>query len=170
MATLWIIDAYNLIRNSRGFSGLEAEQPELGRQAALDWLADFRSVTGQGVWAIFDAYSGVHQKPIEKFHEGIKILESRGGYTADEEIALLARQKREGAVVVSSDKEVIEAAIQAGSSVLTSEEFEREVEKILAKAWEEAEEGLPNDLPKKGRAFQPPKEKKKAYQILRKYQ
>ena len=47
MATLWIIDGYNFIRQSRRFSGLEAERGEKGKAAALRWLGRFSERTGE---------------------------------------------------------------------------------------------------------------------------
>jgi len=72
-------------------------------------------------------------------------------------------------VVVSSDKEVQRAAVKAGASILSTPEFEREVGKILDR---EADEPLESgrDMRRKGDAFQVPREKKRAYFLLRKYQ
>lgn len=170
MATLWIIDGYNFIRNSRRFAELEAHQPEAGKEEALGWLADFSESTGEPVCVVFDAYSGLHRELRDKSKWGIQILESRGGYTADEEIQALSQEKGQGAIVVSSDREVFEAAVRAGASYLKSEEFEREVAKIFAKIdLGDDEEEFTRGSPK-GLSFKAPKEKKKAYQILKKYQ
>src|SRR5215813_6090330 len=139
MASLWIIDAYNFIRQSRRFSALEAEQGSLGRSAALRWLGDFSLRTGERVCVVFDAYSGLQREPLESHVHGLTVLASRGGYTADEEIIALAKEKGQAAVVVSSDREVLDAAMKAGVSVLKSEEFEREVAKILEGAPEREE-------------------------------
>lgn len=168
MATRWIIDGYNFIRSSRRFAEWEAEEPQAGRRAALEWLGDFSQMTGQGVTVVFDAYSGVERTLKENSAFGITVLESRGSYTADEEILALAQALGERAVVVSSDREVQTGALRAGCSILTSQEFERELAKIFwAHDRDEGED--PEDTPR-GRAFRPPKEKKKAYQLLRKFQ
>jgi uncharacterized protein len=170
MPTLWIIDGYNFIRQSSRFSELEAENTERGKAAALRWLGRFAERTGERLCVIFDAYTGIHREPIEQSTFGIQVLASRGGYTADEEIIALAREKGDAAVVVSSDREILDAAIKAGASVLKSQEFEREVGKILERGEAEDEEIRARRRPGKGSAFRPPREKKKAYIILRKYQ
>jgi uncharacterized protein YaiI (UPF0178 family) len=103
---------------------------------------------------------------------GLTVLVSRGGYTADEEIIAMAREKGEAAVVVTSDRMILEAAVKAGASVLHSDEFERELGKILDgnPSGEEEETQRARRRPGKGNAFRPPKEKKKALALLKKYQ
>ena len=113
------------------------------------------------------AYSGLSRQLKDRSALGIQILESRGGYTADEEIIELAKLKGQNAIVISSDREVMTAAIKAGCSVLTAPEFEREIAKIFRA--NPAMRSAPRPTGK-GQAFRPPKEKKKALLLLRKYQ
>ncbi len=170
MASLWIIDGYNFIRVSRRFSAWEGESPEAGREAALSWLGEFSQLTGQEVCVILDAYGGLNREMKQRRAFGIEILESRGGYTADEEILQRAKLLGERAIVISSDREVFQGAIRAGCSVLNSQEFESEVEKIFRR-FRENPRNFPQDAaPRPLRGNTPPKEKKKAFQILRKYQ
>lgn len=170
MATVWIIDGYNFIRTSQRFAGWEAEAPQTGRQAALEWLGEFAQLTGESLWVVLDAYSRLENHRGEKHFLGLKVMESRGAYTADEEIVELAQERGEGAIVVSSDRQVLAGAIKAGASVLTSQEFEREVSRIL-RAQEVEEDFRKSRSPKgKGMAFRPPKEKQKAYQRLKRFQ
>lgn len=168
MATYWIIDAYNFIRTSRRFALLEAEAPEEGKQAALAWLQDFATLTGEKTWLVFDAYSRLAKERDESWQKGLKIIQSRGAYTADEEISELAKTYQDSAIVVSSDREVQQNAVRAGASILSSQEFEREVAKVLKSLRGERDfDERPSS--KKGQAFRPPKEKKKAYQRFRKF-
>src|SRR6185503_946007 len=53
----------------------------------------------------------------------VRVVFSRPPLTADDELMRLARQLRNGAVVVSSDRKVQDAARRAGSAVLTAEQF-----------------------------------------------
>jgi predicted RNA-binding protein with PIN domain len=53
----------------------------------------------------------------------IRVIFSRPPSTADDELMRLSRQLRNGAVVVSSDRKVQDAARRAGSAVLTAEQF-----------------------------------------------
>ena len=168
MPTLWIIDGYNFIRQSRRFAELEAADGAQGREAALRWLGRFQEETGERVRVVFDAYSGLAREPTVGKKYDVEIWLSRGGYTADEEIVALAQSLGQGCIVVSSDREVLDGAIRGGASVINSGEFEREVGKVFARDSGAAEHEA--STRGKGRAFQPPKEKKKAFQLLRKYQ
>jgi len=171
MATLWIIDGYNFIRQSRRFAELEAKHGQRGKDAALAWLGEFSAETGERVCVVFDAYSGLHREMQSSHPHGLSVLASRGGYTADEEIIAMVRERGEAAIVVSSDRMIVDAAVKAGASVLKSEEFEREVGKILEHEGPEDEASLrARRKPGKGNAFQAPKEKKKALALLKKYQ
>ena len=170
MATLWIIDGYNFIRQSRRFAELEAENGPRGRQAALAWLGEFVTKTGERVSVVFDAYSRLENQIHETKIFGLNILASRGGYTADEEIITMAKARGEAAVVISSDRMILDAAIKAGSSVLKSDEFERELAKILEGPLPDESTRRARRRPGKGDAFRPTKEKKKALALLKKYQ
>lgn len=171
MPTTWLIDGYNFIRTSKRFGGWEAESPQEGREAALRWLGEFAQLTEEVLWVIFDAYSRLAKERANKNQYGLQIIESRGSYTADEEIVELARERGESAIVISSDREVLENAKKAGAGILTSQEFEREVAKILTVQNNLfQEEHFYSNHRNKGTAFRPPKEKKKAYQRLRRYQ
>ncbi len=167
MSTLWIIDGYNFIRGSRRFSELETRDPERGRETALRWLGSFAEQCGERLRVVLDAYSGYQREPIVGEKYGLEIWRSRGSTTADEEIGLLAREFKEACVVISSDREVQEAAVVAGAAILSVLEFERELGKIL-EAPEEDEAGP--ERRRRGNPFRPPQEKKRAYFLLRKYQ
>ncbi|MCP5467792.1 MAG: NYN domain-containing protein [Deltaproteobacteria bacterium] len=169
MASHWIIDAYNFIRQSPYLSNIEVHQEERAKEELFQFLNDFAEITQEKIIVVFDAYSGTHSEPIKKIKGYLSIIESRGSYTADEEIIMLAQSLREAAIVISSDREVMRGASKAGASILSSSEFEREVDKILDLYEAISEDpdrfsGLP---PKR---TQVPKEKKKAYRLLRKYQ
>ncbi|MFO1463073.1 MAG: NYN domain-containing protein [bacterium] len=170
MPTLWIIDGYNFIRQSRRFAELEARHGARGKASALRWLGEFSARTGERLCVVFDAYSGLQRELQSSHPHGLTVLASRGGYTADEEIIAMVQAQGEAAVVVSSDRMILEAAVKAGASVLKSEEFEREVGKILEAEAPDEEVLRTRRRPGKGEAFRPPKEKKKALALLKKYQ
>jgi len=75
----------------------------------------------------------------------------------------------ERAIVVSSDREVQQGALRHGATILSSQEFEREVAKVLRRLRGDESEAF-SDFESSGAAFKVPKEKKKAYAKLRKYQ
>ena len=170
MASLWIIDGYNLLRQSPRFSDLETKDESKAKQAMLRWLDKFSAQTGEQVVVVFDAYSDIRKEFLETQVGAVKVLFSRGAYTADEEIIAMARDKGEAVIVISSDKAILKEAIRAKASVLESLEFEREVNKILLRNEEEEREREEfRSIPRRGSAYRPPREKKKAYLLLRKY-
>src|SRR6266849_291509 len=103
----WLIDGYNLIRRDPDLRAREAESLEAGRRALLHLIARADRAPKDEFTVVFD---------------GARIA---GGAptAADDELMRLARQLRNGAVVVSSDRKVQDAARRAGSAVLTAEQF-----------------------------------------------
>lgn len=173
MASVWIIDGYNFIRCSRRFSAWEAEAPEEGRDAALAWLGEFAGWSGEELWVVLDHYSSLERERRELSAHGLKVLLSRGSYTADEEILALVQEMGERAIVISSDREVQRGARSAGATILSSPEFERELAPILQRIHRESGEGDEDltPLPPRGKSGpKVPREKKKAILKLRKYQ
>lgn len=169
MASIWLIDGYNFIRCSRRFDEWEAEDPEAGKAAALEWLGEFSQGTGEELWVVLDHYSSLERERREFGAYGLKVLLSRGAYTADEEILTLTEDLGERAIVVSSDREVQQGALRRGACILSSQEFEREVAKVLRRLRGDEEEDF-SEFESRGAPFKVPKEKKKAYAKLRKYQ
>ena len=120
-----IIDGYNLIRNSHALLKAEYRSLEKGRLALMKQLAHYRAQKGYPITVVFDAALTDNTWIEEDRLAGIQIFYSEHGQTADEIVISLARQKKEAALVVSSDREIMRAARSAGSGVLTSEEFVR---------------------------------------------
>jgi predicted RNA-binding protein with PIN domain len=118
----WLVDGYNVVRRDPDLRAREAESLEAGRRALLHLLARARRPPQDEFTVVFDGARpsgggapGVGQR--------IRVVFSRPPATADDELMRLARQLRNGAVVVSSDRKVQDAARRAGSAVLTAEQF-----------------------------------------------
>ena len=106
MAVHIIIDGYNLIRQSAELSLLDRRDLQQGREALLELLAAYKKIKRHQITVVFDgtdAYSLYRQRDQTK---GIKILFSRRGETADTVIKRMVEREREGALVVSSDRDV----------------------------------------------------------------
>ncbi len=119
-----IIDGYNLIRQSAELSRLDRRDLELGREALIDRLAEYRRVRGHAVTVVFDAGNGIHQGRQKAFVKGIRIVYSGRGELADTVIKQMAARERQRATVVSSDNEVAAHCRACGCATLTSPEFE----------------------------------------------
>ena len=116
----WLVDGYNVIRRDPELQAREAESLEAGRRALLHLLARARRALQDEFTVVFDGARIAGAAPTAG---RIRVVFSRPPLTADDEIMRLARQLRSGAVVVSSDRKIQDAARRAGSAVLTAEQF-----------------------------------------------
>lgn len=116
----WLIDGYNVIRREPDLRAHEAESLEAGRRALLHLLARAHRDPRDEFTVVFDGarVTGGVPSPGQ-----IRAVFSRPPHTADDELMRLARQWRSGAVVVSSDHRIQDAARRAGAAALTAEQF-----------------------------------------------
>jgi len=116
----WLIDGYNVIRRDPDLRAREAESLEAGRRALVGLIARAERARQDEFTVVFDgARLSGGAPPTGR----VRVVFSRPPSTADDEVMRLARQLRNGAVVVSSDRKVQDAARRAGSAVLTAEQF-----------------------------------------------
>jgi predicted RNA-binding protein with PIN domain len=169
-----IIDGYNLIRQSDSLSRLDGQNLEQGREALLERLAAYRKVRGHPITVVFDGWGGFNLSSTRTRHEGITVVFTAQGQTADEWIKQRAGEVPYG-VVVTSDREIQEHAERSGLATVSSHEFERRMETALAGEIEggamdneEWEEEGPAQAKRKGSAWQLSKKEKKRRAILQK--
>jgi len=117
----WLVDGYNVIRRDPELRAREAESLEAGRRALLHLLARAHPTPGDEFTVVFDGARRSGGAPTASGR--IRVLFSRPPSTADDELMRLARELGNGAVVVSSDRKVQDAARRAGSAVLAAEQF-----------------------------------------------
>lgn len=116
----WLVDGYNVIRRDPELQAREAESLEAGRRALLQVIAGAHRAPRDEFTVVFD---GARRSGGAPTAGRIRVVFSRPPLTADDELMRLARQMRSGAVVVSSDRKIQDAARRAGSAVLTAEQF-----------------------------------------------
>jgi predicted RNA-binding protein with PIN domain len=116
----WLVDGYNVIRRDPDLRARESESLEAGRRALLSLIARAERTARDEFTVVFDGarLSGGTPTPGR-----IRVVFSRPPLTADDELVRLARQLGNGAVVISSDRKVQDAARRARSAVLTAEQF-----------------------------------------------
>jgi predicted RNA-binding protein with PIN domain len=129
----WLVDGYNVIRRDPELRGREADSLESGRRALVHLIARARRALEDEFTVVFDGALIGGATPTAG---RIRVVFSRPPQTADDELISLARRSGSGAVVVSSDRKVQDAARRAGTAVLSAEQF---VEAL------EAREGGPAD-------------------------
>lgn len=126
---MWIIvDGYNVIRQWPELAMLDRADLQAGREALLGELQMYRRAKGHKIMVVFD---GREQGGFSEGTEsvgGLGVRYSKRGETADSVIARLVAERGEGTVVVSSDREVAEAARRHGAAWLSAAEFLVKVE------------------------------------------
>lgn len=119
-----IIDGYNLIRQSPSLAAMDRRDLACGREALIARLAAYRRLKPHRITVVFDGAQAPELSPARDRLQGITIIYSRAGETADTLIVRMTRREGEGAMVVSSDQAVARLAEANGAAVIGSPEFE----------------------------------------------
>ena len=122
-----IIDGYNLIRRSNSLSTLDQQDIQLGREALIHNLSAYKKIKRHMITVVFD---GTHAPPLSQHQDqikGIKIKFSRNGETADTVIKEITAREKEKALVVSSDRDVINFSASQGAATISSPAFEEKI-------------------------------------------
>ncbi len=124
MAIHLIVDGYNLIRQSPLFSRQEEFSLEQGRKVLLEYLFAYKKIKKHRITVVFDAaYEPTYTEEAHR-EKSIKVIFSRKGQTADDVIKRLAHKEGERAIVVTSDRDLANAAEHSGAVSVSSPEFE----------------------------------------------
>jgi len=120
-----LIDGYNLIRQSDSLRRLEKFSLEEGRKGLIKRVAGYKKLKNHKITVVFDGWingSAIEERLRE---DGVYIVYSRKGETADEVIKKMARAERGGEIiVVTSDRDVADSVVRAGGVAISSPEFE----------------------------------------------
>jgi len=119
-----IIDGYNLIRQSSQWSMLDLQDLQLGRDALLGALAEYKKRRAHRITVVFDAADAPGFMGRNDKVRGISVKYSHPGQSADTLIKRMADELREKALVVSSDRDITDYAAGRGASVIGSPDFE----------------------------------------------
>jgi hypothetical protein len=122
-----IIDGYNFIRQSAELAGLDRQDLQWGRDALVDLLAAYKKLKPHKITIVFDGTAEPALYGDRDRAKGIDIRFSKGGQSADDLILEMAQRERAKALVVSSDREVMNAAEAAGATPVTSADFDERV-------------------------------------------
>jgi uncharacterized protein len=131
MAFHILIDGYNLIRQSNTLSTLENEDMLSGRNALIDMLASYKKIKRHRITVVFDGENAPVLAPHRDRLKGIDMIFSRKGETADSVIKRLCKKEKENALVVSSDREIVNYAVLQGAGTIGSQDFEKKVGQSL---------------------------------------
>ena len=127
MALHIIIDGYNLIKNSPSLSEIDRQDLQLGREALIDLLAEYKKVKSHKITVVFDGAGATDPTVPRDRIKGIQVVFSHAGQSADTVIKNMAAREREKALVVSSDRDVVLTAASHQSATLPASEFESRI-------------------------------------------
>jgi predicted RNA-binding protein with PIN domain len=114
-----IIDGYNLLAlDKRLDRGLEQS-----RNSLINKLVRYRQAKPMHLTVVFDGWRSGSASETRLAQDGIAIVYSRLGEKADAVVIRLAREKNNGAVVVSSDREIRNAVERFGAVAIHAQEF-----------------------------------------------
>ncbi len=133
-----IIDGYNLIRQSDTFRRLDARSLEQGREALLKRLAAYKKIRNHPITVVFDGWGGVNVESTMQRHQGIQVIYTGKGETADDWIKRRLERMQYGAVV-TSDRDIGRYAERLGIAAIPSRLFERRMEAALFNGQKEIE-------------------------------
>jgi len=116
----WLVDGYNVIRRDAELSDRETGRLEAGRSALLALMASVARQVRDDFVVVFDGAARHAGAPTPG---RVQIVFSRPPETADDVLRRLATTHREGAVVVTSDRAVLDSARRVGAVGVTAEAF-----------------------------------------------
>jgi predicted RNA-binding protein with PIN domain len=146
----------------------------MGREALIHQLASYKRARGHEITVVFDGWQSGNLTENQQWQRGILVIYSRRDERADEVIKRMARRFGNGAVVVTSDREVVRFAETAGATAVSSEEFDGRMGMAVVMEekgvdTEEAERGIVRrGTKKKGPARRPSKSRRRAIERLKK--
>jgi uncharacterized protein len=153
----WLVDGYNVIRRDAELRSAEAKSLRSAREALFRLVAGVARRSAERFVLVFDGERMAGPTPSLGQGPGAPLIEivfSRPPETADDVLVRLARQHRESAVVVTSDRVVQHAASRAGCTVIGAEQFVTAVEAGETSAREPSDDDETGDAdasrPKRG--------------------
>ncbi len=121
------IDGYNFIKQFPGLRRLEEIDLQKAREGLIEMLVQYKRIKGHSITVVFDGAQAWPAEPGER-NRGIRVIFSREGEKADDVLKRLAAEKREGLLLVTSDREVALFAEKKGARVIDSSEFGERLE------------------------------------------
>jgi predicted RNA-binding protein with PIN domain len=126
-----IVDGYNVIHAWPQLKRLMDDASlEAARDKLIDRLSVFGMVVGADVTAVFDAHHSTARTNTEQDVEGVHVLFTRKGHSADhaiERIAYAASQVGDVITVATSDRFQRDLVRGMGGAVISAPELERRV-------------------------------------------
>lgn len=124
-----IIDGYNVINAWPKLKAIASQSLSSARDALIDDMAEYKSMSGEEVILVFDAYN--LERPTETIEEkyGMKIIYTKRYQTADTyiESQILAIGRRHNLKVVTDDGQIQILAASKGATRVTAAELAADI-------------------------------------------
>ena len=137
-----IVDGYNIIHAWPSLKDLMRVSLEDARDRLVDRMAVFSQVTGAEVTVVFDAHRTTSMANAEAWNQGVRVIFTRKGHSADhaiERIAYAVSAGEDPLTVATSDRFQRDLVRGVGGAVISALELERQVieaEKALGRSVE----------------------------------
>ena len=125
---LLLIDGYNFIKQSPDLRKLEQVELQKAREGLVERLARYKRVKGHLITVVFDGWQAGKTAGHRERSRGIEVVFSRVGEKADDVLKRLAAEKKGGALVVTSDRDVASFAEKKGAGVMSVSDFAGKME------------------------------------------
>lgn len=126
-----IVDGYNVIHAWTSLKRLLSEASlEAARDKLVERLAVLGMITGESVTVVFDAHHSASMSNSEEMVDGVRVVFTRRGHSADhaiERIAYAASNTGEIITVATSDRFQRDLVRGMGGAVISALELERRV-------------------------------------------
>lgn len=125
-----IVDGYNVIHAWPSLKRLLGVSLEAARDKLVERLSVYGLVTGDDVTVVFDAHHSSATSSAEEMVEGVRVVFTRKGHSADhaiERIAYAATRAGDGVTVATSDRFQSDLVRGMGGAVISAPELERQV-------------------------------------------
>jgi predicted RNA-binding protein with PIN domain len=125
-----IVDGYNVIHAWLPLKRLLGVSLEAARDKLVERLSVYGLVTGTEVTVVFDAHHSAARANAEQMVEGVRVLFTRKGHSADhaiERIAYAATGAGDVITVATSDRFQSDLVRGMGGAVISAPELERRV-------------------------------------------
>jgi ribosomal protection tetracycline resistance protein len=126
-----VVDGYNVIHAWKDLRPLVPESLELAREGLIARLSTLAQITGSEVTVVFDAHRTSAHRGNEEMRDGVRVLFTRRGHSADhaiERLAYLARERGELLMVATSDSFHRSMLRGMGAAVIGADELLRQVQ------------------------------------------
>jgi predicted RNA-binding protein with PIN domain len=125
-----IVDGYNVIHAWPSLKRLLGVSLEAARDKLVERLSVYGLVTGSDVTVVFDAHHSSARSNAEEMVEGVHVMFTRKGHSADhaiERIAYQATGAGDSVTVATSDRFQSDLVRGMGGAVISAPELERRV-------------------------------------------